>query len=110
MRVDVKGLMTQLPWQVRQWRQTVKWLLLWLALSCLTILHSLALVLSLGYSLFATISAALFTWSGVLGILGAARALLGLCLARHKPPEDALQSLQLKVACPPPDNQLLSLV
>ena len=73
-------------------------MLLWLALSGLTIMHSAALVFSLGYSLFATICAAMFSWSGLLGICGAARALLGLCLARHKHPDAALEACQLKVA------------
>lgn len=82
--------------QLRHWQQAYKWVLLWLALSCLTVMHSAALVLSLGYSLFATFSAALFVWSGLLGVVGSGRALSGFCLARHKDPEAALQSSKLK--------------
>jgi len=86
---------------VQQWSQSGKWLLLYLVLSCLTIMHSVALVYSLGFSLFATICASMFSWSGVFGIFGSSRALLGILLARSKDPDAALAGLHLKASSVP---------
>ena len=83
--------------QVNIWRSALKWVVLWLTLSVLTILNSIALVIVLQNDVFALICAVMFCWSGVLGLVGAIRTLLGHCLAREHDLDGALEGYHLKV-------------
>ena len=83
--------------QVKQWKQATKWLLLWLILSCLTVLHSAALVSAVSKTMFAAICVAMFSWSGLLGSCCALRALLCQCMSGCKDPLEAVNGYGLKV-------------
>lgn len=78
------------------WRAAVKWVVLWLTLSVLTVLNSIALVVVLQNDVFALICAIMFCWSGVLGGVGATRTLLGHCLASDHDAAGALEGYHLK--------------
>eukprot|EP00891_Asterochloris_glomerata_P007499 jgi/Astpho2/7499/Aster-x1438 len=65
------------------WRQQMKWVLLWLTLSLLTCLHSAALMLATQYNLFATVFGGMFCLSGILGMWGSLRTILGYCMVRQ---------------------------
>lgn len=84
--------------QVTIWRSAVKWVVLWLTLSILTIINSIALVIVLENDVFALICAVMFCWSGVLGLVGATRTLLGHCLAGDHDLEGSLEGYHLKVS------------
>lgn len=83
--------------QLAMWHAALKWVVLWLALSVLTLLNSLALVMVLDKDVFAVICAAMFCWSGVLGMLGGIRTLLSHCMAHRLDSVKAIRSYHLKV-------------
>ena len=120
------------------WRGSLKWVVLWLTLSVLTVLNSVALVRSLvckpaccclrrllllpireractgsatarhqsspswlqvmvlDNDIFAIVCAAMFCWSGVLGLIGGLRTLLSHGLAQRMEPVQAVRSYSLK--------------
>ncbi|KAK9812008.1 hypothetical protein WJX73_008144 [Symbiochloris irregularis] len=78
------------------WRAAVKWVVLWLTLSVLTVMNSIALVLILDSNVFALICAIMFCWSGVMGIYGATRTLMGHCMARDDDHTATLEGYNLR--------------
>ena len=82
--------------QVLMWRGAIQWVVLWLTLSALTILNSIALVIVLQSDVFALISALMFSWSGLLGLFGAIRTLLGHCMGSIDDDQRMLEGYYLR--------------
>ncbi|KAK9815575.1 hypothetical protein WJX72_006102 [[Myrmecia] bisecta] len=81
----------------KMWAGNLQWVILWLVLSVLTCIHAGALIYALGWTMFATVCGAMFSWSGLLGVIGAVRTLLGHCLSRHVDVQHAIAGYKLKM-------------